>query len=230
MIFLEFELSEVYHVIHEMEEIKKCPHNGILLIFFVNFSIIPCINSFYTKRNSFPLQCILFLHYFPLQISRNITTNEVANSMRYAYLKGAGGRFRNPYDLGVKKNCSDFLIYGYVEDPESVEEELLHPRHPEGTGMKHMGRKNSSNIPNNGDSNSQYAKSNDHHVINVSSNSTTNSKPRHAHAHANGHGHGHGHSSHSSHSSNHGKGKNDSVPLGLGLGLGRNTKSVSSSS
>ncbi|KAL5729670.1 protein S-acyltransferase [Ranunculus cassubicifolius] len=50
------------------------------------------------------------------QISRNITTNEMANVMRYSYLRGAGGRFRNPYDYGIHKNCSDFLINGYNED------------------------------------------------------------------------------------------------------------------
>lgn len=53
-----------------------------------------------------------------MQIARNITTNEMANSLRYGYLKGADGRFRNPYDSGCRKNCADFLLNGYNEDIE----------------------------------------------------------------------------------------------------------------
>ncbi|KAG0499170.1 hypothetical protein HPP92_003861 [Vanilla planifolia] len=55
------------------------------------------------------------------QISRNITTNEMVNSMRYGYLRTSGGRFRNPYDHGVWNNCSDFLMKGYNEDIEVVD-------------------------------------------------------------------------------------------------------------
>lgn len=51
-----------------------------------------------------------------MQISRNITTNELSNRVRYAYLHGPDGRFHNPYDQGVLKNCSDFLIRGYTDD------------------------------------------------------------------------------------------------------------------
>ncbi|KAF7838821.1 Protein S-acyltransferase 24 [Senna tora] len=141
------------------------------------------------------------------QISRNITTNEMANAMRYSYLRGAAGRFRNPYDHGIKKNCTDFLINGYNEDIECVDE----MGNPEGTGMINIAR-NSEN----GDSHSHSLKGNGH-VINVSS-SSSNSNTRH------GHGNGHVHSSHCSHNNNnnnHGKTKNESVPLGLGLGLGR---------
>ncbi|PKU87337.1 probable protein S-acyltransferase 23 [Dendrobium catenatum] len=52
------------------------------------------------------------------QIARNITTNEMANSARYSYLRGPDGRFRNPYNLGCKRNCTDFLIHGYSNDDE----------------------------------------------------------------------------------------------------------------
>ncbi|KAL9174385.1 hypothetical protein ABFS82_02G049900 [Erythranthe guttata] len=52
------------------------------------------------------------------QIARNVTTNEVANSMRYGYLRGPDGRFRNPYNHGCWKNCSDFLIHGHTDDDE----------------------------------------------------------------------------------------------------------------
>ncbi|KAK3439530.1 hypothetical protein EUGRSUZ_C04398 [Eucalyptus grandis] len=132
------------------------------------------------------------------QISHNITTNEMANAMRYSYLKGPGGRFRNPYDHGFKKNCSDFLINGYNEDVEYVEDSS----HAEGIGMMHMGR--TSNLQN-GDVHSHQPAENGHIAINVGSTSS------------NSH-HGHVHSSHCSH--NHGKTKSDNVPLGLGLGLG----------
>lgn len=146
----------------------------------------------------------------------------MANAMRYSYLRGPGGRFRNPYDHGIKKNCSDFLINGYNEDVECIEEL---GNSEEGIGMMHMAR--SSNLAN-GDSHThtEYARGNGngHHAINVDSNSnSTNSKIHH------GHINGHVHSSHCSHN-NHGKTRNDNAPLGLGLGLGRNTRSVTPSS
>lgn len=52
------------------------------------------------------------------QIARNITTNELANAIRYGYLRGPDGRFRNPYNHGCRKNCADFLIQGYTDDNE----------------------------------------------------------------------------------------------------------------
>ncbi|CAN6458872.1 unnamed protein product [Victoria cruziana] len=52
------------------------------------------------------------------KISRNITTNELANASRYGYLRGPDGRFRNPYNHGIRKNCMDFLIQGYTDDRE----------------------------------------------------------------------------------------------------------------
>eukprot|EP01018_Ginkgo_biloba_P002188 Gb_29573 [translate_table: standard] len=51
-------------------------------------------------------------------IARNMTTNEMANAMRYSYLKGPDGRFWNPYNHGFRKNCTDFLIHGHTEDVE----------------------------------------------------------------------------------------------------------------
>ncbi|KAJ6435751.1 hypothetical protein OIU84_000883 [Salix udensis] len=68
------------------------------------------------------------------QISRNITTNEMANALRYSYLRSQGGRFRNPFDHGCKKNCSDFLVNGYNEDVECFEDSS----HSEGIGMTHL--------------------------------------------------------------------------------------------
>lgn len=70
-----------------------------------------------------------------LQISQNITTNEVANTTRYSYLRDEAGQFRNPYDHGVKKNCSDFLINGYNEDIVYTEEESACP---EGDETRHI--------------------------------------------------------------------------------------------
>ncbi|TQD88391.1 hypothetical protein C1H46_026050 [Malus baccata] len=135
-------------------------------------------------------------------ISRNITTNEMANMMRYNYLRGPGGRFRNPYDHGIRKNCSDFLIKGYNEDVEFIEESA---HDEEGIGMRHI---NSSNLQN-GDAYPHRTNGNSHVAINVNSNLT-------------GH-HGHVHSAHCSHSNSQGKPKTENVPLGLGLGLGRNS-------
>lgn len=53
-----------------------------------------------------------------MQIAQNITTNEMANSTRYDYLRGPDGQFRNPYDHGCRKNFLDFLIHGYINDDQ----------------------------------------------------------------------------------------------------------------
>ena len=141
-----------------------------------------------------------------LQVSRNITTNELANAMRYNYLRGPGGRFKNPYDHGCKKNCSDFLINGYNEDTEYNEES---PQSEE-IHMMHMTR--NLNLQNGLGTRSDQPNGNSH-VLDV--NASANSR------------HGHVHSSHCSHTE---KSVNSSVPLGLGLGLGRNsTRSVAAS-
>lgn len=52
------------------------------------------------------------------QIARNITTNELANAIRYGYLRGPDGRFRNPYNHGCRKNCADFFVQGHTDDDE----------------------------------------------------------------------------------------------------------------
>ncbi|KAF9679730.1 hypothetical protein SADUNF_Sadunf06G0044800 [Salix dunnii] len=137
-------------------------------------------------------------------ISRNITTNEMANALRYSYLRGPGGRFRNPYDRGCKRNCSDFLINGYNEDVNYHEDSP----HSEGIGMMHMSR--NSNLQNGG-AYSHHMNGNGHVAINLNSENKIHQ--------------GHVHSSHCSH--NHqGKPKTDSAPLGLGglgLGLGKSS-------
>ncbi|KAK4854426.1 hypothetical protein QYF36_023717 [Acer negundo] len=123
------------------------------------------------------------------QISRNITTNEMANMLRYSYLRGPGGRFRNPYDHGCRKNCSDFLIHGYNVDVEYVDDS--EQSEPEGIGMMQM-----SSLQN-GDSHMNNTNGSNHVA-----NNNVNSKSTNAHR-------GHVHSSHCS----HGKSKGDSVPL-----------------
>ncbi|XP_039059608.1 protein S-acyltransferase 24-like [Hibiscus syriacus] len=113
-----------------------------------------------------------------LQISRNITTSEMAYIMRYSYLRGADGQFRNPYDHGCRKNCSDFLINSYHEDVPITEDSV----DSKGTGLVQM-----SMEPNlqNADSHA-LANGNAHVAIHVNSSNTN--------AH-----HGHVHSSHCSH-------------------------------
>jgi palmitoyltransferase len=126
----------------------------------------------------------------------------MANVLRYSYLRGPGGRFRNPFDHGCKKNCSDFLINGYNEDVEYFEDSP----HSEGIGMTHMSR--NSNLQN-GDAHSHHMNGNGHVSINVNSESKIH--------------HGHVHSSHCSHD-HQGRSKSDTEPLGLGgLGLGRSS-------
>ncbi|TYI14098.1 hypothetical protein ES332_A08G102200v1 [Gossypium tomentosum] len=157
------------------------------------------------------------------QIARNITTNEMANVMRYSYLRSATGRFRNPYDHGCRKNCSDFLINGYNEDVQ-ISEELAHF---EGIGMVQMGR--DLNLEN-GDLQTA-ANRNGHIAINVNSSDANAHHHGHGHSHSHGHGRGHVHSSQCNHSKPS-KPKNESVPLGLGIGLGHgrsNDRSVATS-
>ncbi|GJN04644.1 hypothetical protein PR202_ga22209 [Eleusine coracana subsp. coracana] len=62
----------------------------------------------------------LNMYFQPFQIARNITTNEVANRSRYSYLLGPDGRFRNPYNQGCQRNCTDFLVNGYINDEEAA--------------------------------------------------------------------------------------------------------------
>ncbi|KAL8136967.1 hypothetical protein V2J09_002968 [Rumex salicifolius] len=150
------------------------------------------------------------------QISRNITTNELANALRYSYLRGPDGRFRNPYDHGCKKNCSDFLFKGFNEDIECQSSS----ERTEGLPMINM----SSNPPiqNCGSHSCHEPTVNGHghgHVaININGNHSKTS-------------HGHAHSSHCSH--NHkSHARTNGVPLGLGLGLGLSggsTRSVTAS-
>ncbi|XP_047307821.1 protein S-acyltransferase 24-like [Impatiens glandulifera] len=154
------------------------------------------------------------------QISRNITTNELANSMRYNYLRGPGGRFRNPFDHGIKKNCSDFLIKGYnvdveynddEEDPtqrDDEEDPTQRNDEEEGSiGMVPMSSRGSNLQNGNGNSHNQSnASNNGQAVININNSRKTSQN--------------HVHSSQCSHS-NHSKSEN--VPVGLGAGLGQNS-------
>lgn len=130
------------------------------------------------------------------QIARNITTNENANAMRYNYLRGPGGRFRNPYDHGIHRNCCEFLVKGYNEDVERQEESV----HADGIGMMQL----SGNR--NGEVTSRCNNTNGHVCVNVDC--TDPRSPGHIH----------------SSQSNHNHGKTDSAPLGLGLGLGRSKR------
>lgn len=129
------------------------------------------------------------------QIARNITTNEMANAMRYTYLRGPGGRFRNPYDHGVRKNCTDFFIKGYSEDIERPEE----PSSPEEIGMLPITR--NTNLHN--------GECHNHHS-NGSAHVCSDAEPKNPKSHVN------------SSLNNHNNDKTEKVPVGLGFGLGRN--------
>lgn len=41
------------------------------------------------------------------QVSKNVTTNELANWHRYGYLHDASGDFHNPFDRGCRANCTE---------------------------------------------------------------------------------------------------------------------------
>lgn len=124
----------------------------------------------------------------------------MANVMRYSYLRGPGGRFRNLFDHGARKNCSDFLINGYNEDVERIEESA----HDEEIGMVQMG---SNPNMQNGLVHPHQTNGNGHIAINVDPKSSDT-----------GHGHSHSHSQCS-----HGRTSGAPLGLGLGLGLGRSS-------
>ncbi|KAK9862688.1 hypothetical protein WJX84_002510 [Apatococcus fuscideae] len=44
------------------------------------------------------------------QISRNVTTNELANWQRYTYLRDPHGMFMNPFDKGCRNNCVEAML------------------------------------------------------------------------------------------------------------------------
>ncbi|XP_051152494.1 protein S-acyltransferase 24-like [Andrographis paniculata] len=160
-------------------------HFGALSFLIADFAILSSVAT--------------LTHVQASQIARNITTNEMFNRTRYSYLRGPGGHFRNPYDHGCKKNCSDFLINGYNEDIEYKEAS----NEPEGTGMTPM-----AGLPN-GNSHSHHSSSNGHVVLDVNSDTTTHDRDSHS-------------SCHCQHSNdNNSRRKTESVPLGLGIGLGR---------
>ncbi|KAI3495995.1 hypothetical protein L1887_38344 [Cichorium endivia] len=166
-------------------------HLGVLLFLVSDFSLLIGVAA---------LTCMQIS-----QVGRNITTNEMANMMRYNYLRGASGRFRNPYDHGCKKNCSDFLINGYNEDIQVIEESPADQS--EGINMMPM---NNPSL-----------------ALNIQNEAALAAAAAAAAAAGGGHSHqtnGNGHHVHSS-SCSHGKPKTDSVPLGLGLGLGRGSRS-----
>lgn len=52
------------------------------------------------------------------QVARNITTNEMANVHRYAYLRNKEGRFANPFDKGCSANCANFCLQPMARDAE----------------------------------------------------------------------------------------------------------------
>ncbi|GLT96949.1 hypothetical protein SLE2022_145390 [Rubroshorea leprosula] len=79
-------------------------HAGIVVFLVLDLIILAAATTLTTSQAS--------------QIARNITTNELSNAYRYGYLRGADGRFRNPYNHGWRKNCADFLIHGYTNDDE----------------------------------------------------------------------------------------------------------------
>lgn len=141
-----------------------------------------------------------------VQVGRNITTNEMANMMRYNYLRGPGGRFRNPYDHGCKKNCSDFLINGYNDDIEVLEET------PQSEGINMM----PMSIQNGPSGHSHQINGNGNGHVDLNKNAKSNS-----HVHSSSCSHG----SRSKPKTDSSKPKTDSVPLGLGLGLGLGSRS-----
>lgn len=134
----------------------------------------------------------------------------MANVMKYSYLRGPGGKFRNPYDHGVRKNCSDFLIKGYTEDIEVAEQNL---------NSGEMSMIQMTNAVSQNEKQSNLANGNGHVSIDVDSKGSSRT-------------HGHVHTSKCSHgkSSITSNSRGIRIPFGLGLGLSRNNTRHSSGS
>lgn len=131
----------------------------------------------------------------------------MANSLRYSYLRDAVGQFRNPYDHGCRKNCSDFLVKGYNEDVELVEDSA----DSLGIGMVDVGRNSTLQE---GDT-SHLTNGNGYVSVDMDD---QNAQPQHAHNYV--------HSSRCSHSSNEGRSTNgENSAVGLSISLGRNSSS-----
>lgn len=48
--------------------------------------------------------------------AKNLTTNEVMNSHRYQYMRTEQGKFQNPFDRGLVKNCVERCLPSYILD------------------------------------------------------------------------------------------------------------------
>eukprot|EP00252_Welwitschia_mirabilis_P022671 TRINITY_DN6201_c0_g1_i1.p1 TRINITY_DN6201_c0_g1~~TRINITY_DN6201_c0_g1_i1.p1 ORF type:complete len:623 (+),score=104.75 TRINITY_DN6201_c0_g1_i1:176-2044(+) len=130
------------------------------------------------------------------QIARNITTNEMANAIRYSYLRGPNGHFRNPFDHGCRQNCTDFLVQGYNQDVERT----CQPAYPDGMAMVQTRGQCTHSCSSSSSVNVQGQNS---HYLNVQE--SDGKSPS---------------SLHSNHT-NCSNGKTEAIPVGLGLGLGR---------
>nr|XP_043623013.1 probable protein S-acyltransferase 23 [Erigeron canadensis] len=91
---LQNEESWIHHVVFQ--------HPGVAVFLFIDSFILLAAGTLFVVQ--------------AYQIGRNMTTNESVNATRYGYLQGTDGKFHNPYNHGVVKNCSDFLIRGYTDD------------------------------------------------------------------------------------------------------------------
>ncbi|TYZ64937.1 hypothetical protein PybrP1_000610 [[Pythium] brassicae (nom. inval.)] len=52
--------------------------------------------------------------------AKNLTTNEVMNSHRYAHMRSERGAFRNPFDKGVARNVLERCLPAFATEPPSA--------------------------------------------------------------------------------------------------------------
>ena len=58
------------------------------------------------------------------QVSRNVTTNELSNWVRYKYLHSENGDFENPFDQGCRNNCAEICFPHKARKPCYTLEQL----------------------------------------------------------------------------------------------------------
>ncbi|DBA05283.1 TPA: hypothetical protein N0F65_007445 [Lagenidium giganteum] len=65
------------------------------------------------------------LHVF--LTARNLTTNELMNSHRYQHMRGADGRYRNPFDQGIVRNFTERCLPAYMANEQENYERVPNP-------------------------------------------------------------------------------------------------------
>ncbi|GAB9472296.1 Palmitoyltransferase [Globisporangium polare] len=96
----------------------------------VNVALLEYVLYLYWSLHGFRFLLLVGLVYFGVMLvpvaqlfgfhvyltAKNLTTNEVMNSHRYQHMRTAQGKFQNPFDRGLVKNCAERCLPSYILD------------------------------------------------------------------------------------------------------------------